>query len=200
MSVQDKRALATPLTAEQFRELPEIEGKRLELVEGCVIEMAPAGPRHNEIAFYLAVLIYQFVRQHRLGWASGDGTGYIIPGERESVLIPDASFVAADRIPPDGKPETFWPFPPDLAIEVVSPSDRADDVNAKVMIYLRAGTRLVWVVWPRTQTIFAFREGGADTLGPNDLLDGGDVLPGFSVPVAEIFTLGEQPEAVEGRD
>jgi Uma2 family endonuclease len=199
MSVQQRSGTTTTyLTADEFWELPEVEGKRLELIEGYVIEMPPAGPRHNEIAFYLAVLIFQFVRQHRLGWASGDGTGYLIRGERESVLIPDASFVAAERIPPGETPDTGWTFPPDLAVEVVSPSDRADDVNAKVTTYLQAGTRLVWVVWPRTRTIYAFRAGRADTLGLNDRLDGGDVLPGFSVPVAEIFAVGETQE--EGQE
>ena len=195
MSVQQRSGPTTTyLTADEFWKLPEIEGKRLELVEGCVVEMAPAGPRHNEIAFYLAVLIFQYVKQHRLGWASGDGTGYVIPGERESVLIPDASFVAAARIPPGATPDAGWPFPPDLAVEVVSPGDRADEVNAKVTTYLRAGTRLVWVVWPRTRTIYAFRAGGADTLGPDDRLDGGEALPRFSVPVAEIFAVGEPDE------
>jgi Uma2 family endonuclease len=192
MSIQQQSgATTTYLTADEFWELPEIEGKRLELVEGHVVEMAPAGPRHNEIAFYVAVLIFQHVRQHRLGWASGDGTGFVLPGGRESVLIPDASFVATERLPSGGTPDTGWPFPPDLAVEVVSPSDRADDVNAKVTTYLQAGTRLVWVIWPRTRTIYAFRAGGADTLGLDDRLDGGDVLPGFSVPVAEIFAVGE---------
>jgi Uma2 family endonuclease len=165
--------------------------------------MPPADPRHNEIAFYLAVLIFQFTRQHRLGWASGDGTGYVIHGQRESVLIPDASFIAAERLPPGETPDTGWPFPPDLAVEVVSPNDKADDVNAKVTAYLQAGTRLVWVVWPRTHTVYAFRPRGADTLSTDDRLDGGDVLPGFSVPIAEIFAAGKssgENEQSEGQE
>ena len=192
MSVQQQRGTATTcLTAEEFARLPETEGVRAELVEGCVVEMPPAGVPRNEIAFHIAFLIYQFVRQHRLGWASGDGTGYVIFGERESVLVPDASFVAAERIAAEGKPETYWPFAPDLSVEVVSPNDSAAAIHDKVWRYLEAGTRLVWVIWPERRQITEFGVAGIRELGIEDTLDGGEVLPGFSVAVADIFAVAD---------
>jgi Uma2 family endonuclease len=79
-------------------------------------------------------------------------------------------------------------MPPDLAVEVLSPSDRMADALAKVAMYLQAGTRLVWLVNPATRTVVVFRsEVDPETLGETDALDGDNVLPGFSVPVTEIF-------------
>lgn len=171
---------------------------RQELIDGCVVEMPAAGARHNEIAFFLAMLIYHFAREHGLGWASADGTGYVIGGERESVLVPDASFVARERILPQGTPEGFWPFAPDLAVEVIFPNDRAIDIHNKVWRYLEGGTRLVWLVYPDPQRIQVYEDVGlVAELTPEAELDGGDVLPGFSVPVAEIFESSAQVQSSE---
>lgn len=202
MSVHEQSSTTTSyLAADEFWELPEVEGKSLELVEGRVVEMPTSGARHNEIALFITMLIYQFVREHGLGWTGGDATGYVIDGERESVLIPDASFVARQRIPPGGTPEGFWPFAPDLAVEVMSPHDRAIDVHNKVWRYLEGGTRLVWLVFPDRQQVQIFDHRGlVAELTADAQLDGGDVLPGFRVPVADIFESSVQVEPSEDEE
>jgi Uma2 family endonuclease len=104
------------------------------------------------------------------------------------VRIPDVSFIALARLPHGRVPEGYIDGAPDLAVEIVSPSDRAEDVYGKVREYLEAGTRLVWVVWPRYRAITAYtQDGQIRELRAGDELGGDDVLPGFRVPVAEIF-------------
>jgi Uma2 family endonuclease len=104
------------------------------------------------------------------------------------VLCPDTSFVRAERLPEGDYPEGFLEHPPDIAVEVVSPSDRMADVNAKVDEYIRSGTALVWVVEPRRRTVTVYRPDlSVQLLVEDDVLDGGDVLPGFNLPVSSIF-------------
>ncbi len=176
------------VTAEGLWALPEIPGKRFELVRGELIEVPGAGGLHSLIAGLLYRLLAAFANERDLGLAFGDGTGYIIARAPDIVRIPDASFVSWGRIPEGGIPEGYIPLAPDLAIEVVSPGDRADDVHDKVREYLEAGTRLVWILWPRHRSVAVHEPGGlARELRPDDELDGGDVLPGFLVRVAELF-------------
>jgi Uma2 family endonuclease len=104
------------------------------------------------------------------------------------VRAPDVSLVAKGRIPAAGIPKNYRPVAPDLAVEVVSPSDRFEDVQTKVADYLAAGTRLVWVVEPATRTIFVYRSiRDLQALGEEDELRGEDVLPGFHCPVRRVF-------------
>jgi Uma2 family endonuclease len=106
----------------------------------------------------------------------------------DTVRAPEVAFVARKRIPAEGVPEGFWLFAPDLAVEVISPSDRFDDVLAKVQDYLHAGTRLVWVLHPRTTAAMVYRANGAvQLLQGHDELSGEDVLPGFRCRVQELF-------------
>lgn len=119
---------------------------------------------------------------------SGDGTGYVLSRDPDTLRIPDVSFVSAARLPGDEVPETFWPLAPDLAVEIVSPHDRAEDVHSKVREYLDAGTRMVWVLWPKRRSVTVYGVGGdSRELGPEDALDGDDVLPGLRVRVAELL-------------
>ncbi len=101
---------------------------------------------------------------------------------------PDVSFVSRERIPADGVPEGFWNIAPDLTVEVVSPSERPDDVQDKVIDYLTAGTRIVWVIYPRTKTVTVYRSlQNIRVLTTNDTLSGEDVVPGFSCQVSDLF-------------
>ena len=106
------------ISAGQFLFLPDVQGKRLELNDGQVVEIPGSGARLNEIAFNLAMLLRHHANRNDLGWASGDGAGYVLPGELETVVIPDASFVGKERIPLDGRQEGIRPFPPDLVVEI----------------------------------------------------------------------------------
>jgi Uma2 family endonuclease len=121
-----------------------------------------------------------------LVWAFSAETGFILFDDRQTVRSPDAAVVLRHRLAE--LPDSFVPMAPDLAVEVLSPSDRMADALAKVAMYLQAGTPLVWFVNPATRTVVVFRsETDPVMLSEGDTLDGGDVLPGFSVPVAEIF-------------
>ena len=177
----------TVLTAEELLRLPG-GGKRHELVRGELREMVPAGARHGSVVMALAVPLGQHVRTERLGRVLAAETGFRISRNPDTVRAPDISFVARDRIPAGGPPEGYWDLAPDLAVEVVSPNDTAAEVQSKVQMWLEAGTRLAWVVYPGTRSIVvhkSLRE--SSTFVATDVLDGGEVVPGFEYPVAEVF-------------
>ena len=158
-----------------------------ELLDGEPIELTPAAGKSSRIGGrLLSLALADHVEPSEFGWAFPAETGFVLFADRETVRSPDAAVVSRDRFaePPD----SFVPLAPDLAVEVLSPSDRMADALAKVAMYPQAGTSLVWLVDPKTRTVVVFRsEMNPVTLGESDTLDGGDVLPGFSVPVAEIF-------------
>jgi Uma2 family endonuclease len=179
------------LTAEEFWSIPDTPGKRFELVRGEPVEIPAAGAKQGVIMMKLCNRLLTVVSPWRLGHVFGDGVGYILARAPDLVRIPDTSFVARERVPASGIPEGFWPFAPDLAVEFVSPSDRAEELRSKVREYLAAGTRLVWVVWPRLQLVTVHEAGGGyRELGPDDELDGGDLMPGFQVRVADLLQIG----------
>ena len=161
------------------------DGNKYELVDG-EIRVSPGGTRHSHVGAQIVGRLLAFVNQRRLGFVFGSDIGYRLPGG--NVRSPDASYVSAGRFPQDRLPDEFADLAPDLAIEVVSPGDRARHVLDKVGEYLEAGTRLVWVIDPRKGKATAHRSlSDVRTLGPDDLLDGEDVLPGFSCPLASIL-------------
>ncbi|MBC6936489.1 MAG: Uma2 family endonuclease [Chloroflexi bacterium] len=184
-------------TAEEFWELlgqPEYAGKRVELVEGEIREMAPAGGEHGEVAIGIGSLIWSHVQQNRLGRVTAAETGYVLyknsdPGGRDTVRAPDVGFVSLERAPQPFS-EKFVPLAPDLAVEVISPNDGAEAVEEKVLDYLRYGVRQVWLIYPSSKTIVVQTSAEIRRLAAGDTLDGGDVLPGFSVRVGEIFPTG----------
>ncbi len=168
---------------------PDHAGKRLELIEGVVVEMAPAGLKHGTIALRLGRMIGDYVDAHQLGVTTAAETGYILGKNvegRDTVRAPDVGFIAADKLQAD-LPDGFAPFAPDLAVEVVSPGDSASDIHERVSDFLRYGTQIVWVVYPKTKSIVVHTVTNAQTLEADDTLDGGDVLPGFSLPLKDIF-------------
>jgi Uma2 family endonuclease len=180
-------AVTQLMTAEQFQEMPDDPGKRYELVNGEVVEVPFANHNHGRIVMALMRMLDTFVLDHDLGEVLGDGNGFIITRAPDSVRGPDISFIAQERVPEDAFPGVI-PFAPDLAVEIVSPSDRASEVHDKVYQYVGNGVRLVWVLWPTTRSVSVFTSGNPVTeLGPDDELDGGDVLPGFHVRVGELF-------------
>lgn len=176
------------VTAEELWEMPEVPGKRLELVDGEVVEVPGAGDLHVAISFKLARALDDFVQQNDLGIVRPDGLAFVLRRDPDHMRIPDASFVAWERVPEEGIPEGFWEGPPTLAVEVVSPHDRADDIHAKVRDYLEAGTQQVWVLWPRTRSMTVYDSThGVRELAPEAELDGGNELPGFTVRVGDLF-------------
>jgi Uma2 family endonuclease len=175
----------------QLSHAPEYDEMRLELNEGELIVMSPASGKHGVIAMRFALPIGTFVNVHQLGFITAAETGYILyqnpdPNGKNIVRAPDVGFIASERLP-DGLPDGYVPFAPDLAVEVVSPNDDADDLQLKIQQYLRYGTRLVWVAYPKSQTVVAHTPTSVSTFGISDTLDGGNVLPGFTLPVRDIF-------------
>lgn len=186
---------AGPTTVDALLTRPD-DGWRYEVVEGVLVRVAGSGLWATTIGRRLAGRLGDFVEDHDLGAVSGADGVYTFPGA-ETGLLPDAGFIDASHralIPDINKPV---PFAPDLAAEVASPSQDAADMAAKVQIYLRGGTRLVWVVWPERQAVDVWHPGDlrpryqdmcpSETLGVGDTLDGEDVVPGFRIPLARLL-------------
>ncbi len=188
MAIQEKW-----INAEAFRalaNLPENADKHMELIEGVVYEMPPAGMEHGRNGANFLSLIWIYVRQNDLGIVTTAETGYIVytdPNGKDSILAPDVGFIAKARVPAEPIRQ-YVPFAPDLAVEVVSPNNSAAQVHTKVNKYLQYGTRMVIVVYSETRTVVVHTPSGAQTLGENDRFDGGEVLPGFKLPVRDIFS------------
>jgi Uma2 family endonuclease len=159
-----------------------------ELWEGALRKVPGAGGEASEIAGDIFALIRPFVRSAKLGMlTTADGT-YFLARNPDTLVVPDVAFVRWDSLPGRTRPKSYVPVPPDLAVEVVSPSDTARDVDAKMTLYRRAGVPLVWWIYPERRTVVVFRAGQqAAELREGNELDGEDVLPGFRLPVAEIF-------------
>jgi Uma2 family endonuclease len=174
------------VTAEEFARIPN-DDYHYELVEGRVVRMSPPGSRHAVLATTMASLLHQHVATHRLGAVMTSG-GVKLAANPDTVREPDIAVVRQDRIPATGVPDGFWPGAPDLAVEIRSPGDRQSELHAKVGDYLARGVRLVWVVDPKKKTVTTQApQSSAVTLGVDEILDGGDVLPGFLCPVNRIF-------------
>ena len=173
-------------TADDLRHLPT--DQPWELWEGELRKVPGAGGTASALAHWIGVLVTQFVPPRRLGLVTGaDGT-YIILRDPDTVLVPDVAFVRWDRLPGQSAPDRYIPVPPDLAIEVRSPSDEPGEIAKKPHLYQRAGVPLVCWVDPARRTVMVHRIGQPPVeLGEGDELDGGDILPGLRLPVAEIF-------------
>jgi len=182
MSTAAKRLV----TAEELLHLPD-DGLRRELVYGEVIEMTPAGFPHGAVAARLVLRLAGFVEERGLGAVLTADPGFVLRRDPDVVRAPDAAFVSKERLPAEPI-EGFFPGAPDLAVEVVSPSETSAEIEAKVAEYLAAGARLVWVVYPTLDKVRVWRSPTDTTvLGLDDPLDGEDVLPGFTCPLREVL-------------
>ena len=173
------------MTIEEFERLPD-DASRLELVRGHLVREPPAGFEHGDIAVRIAFCLETFVRRHALGKVLGAETGFVLFDDPPTVRAPDVAFVARDRLPAD--PRGFARLAPDLAVEIVSPSNTVSEIQDKVTDYLDAGARLVWIVDPRGRTVTAYRSrDDIRILTSIQELEGGEVLPGFQTQVSEFF-------------
>lgn len=176
------------LTADDLARMTPEPGYRYELIRGVVRRMAAAGARHGKIAFEVGLRVGNHVAEHRLGVLFSSDTGFVIERDPDVIAMPDVAFVRAERMPPGETPEGYVPVVPDLAVEVVSPTDRWVDVEEKVALYLDNGVPLVWLFVPRLRVVRVYAAGQPDVeLGEDGVLDGGDVIPGFTLRVAEVF-------------
>jgi Uma2 family endonuclease len=156
-----------------------------ELIEGELFEVSPVKRGHGIAQLTIGSRILSFVKVHKLGIV-GTEVGFIFQRKPDTVLAPDVAFVSAERLGPEGK---YWSdVPPDLAVEIVSRSNTRAEIDRKVRIYLASGVRAVWVVRPAARAITIHRPGTpAQTLTENDTLDGGEILPGFALPLSDLF-------------
>jgi len=162
--------------------------QRTELIEGEIREMAPAGEEHGIIAGHFFGYIWQFVTKHKSGRVTAAETGYVVhvnPNGKDTVLAPDVGFTTNERLPEDVSSK-FAPYAPDLAVEVVSPNDKAYEVQEKVSKYLQYGTQVVWVVYPQTQEVVVHQQNTSTTLSRDDTLTAA-ILPGFELSLDKIF-------------
>lgn len=175
------------MTADELLAMPD-DGIRRELVDGEIREMTPAGWQHGRIAGNIAGELRAYVRAHRLGAMATAEASYRLAADPDTVRVPDVSFVRQERIDQVGDPAGYWPGAPDLAFEVISPNDRYSEVRAKVDEYLGAGTAMVVLVDTQNRQVIVFRPSGTRTeLTEDDVLEGEDVVPGWKLPVRDIF-------------
>lgn len=185
------------VTADELLRMPD-EGFKYELVEGRLVALTHAGAQHGGLTMCLGSALYRFVEQHDLGVVLAAETGFQLAHDPDTVRAPDVSFVRKERLPKAGLPAGYWQGPPDLAVEVMSPNDSTPAIERKVREYLRQGVRLVWVVVPRKRAVAVYHADPSDHSGAHadlapemlserDVLDGGDVVPGFRLPLASVF-------------
>ena len=177
------------MTAEELLEMAR--GRfRFELIEGELKQLAPAGHNHGRIVMELAVPLGQYVKTAKLGKVYAAETGFKISSNPDTVIAPDIAFIRQERVEAVGRAKGYWEGPPDLAVEVTSPNDTVSEVEEKVQAWLDSGARQVWIISPRLRTVTVYRSlSDILTLTEKDALDGGEVIPGFSIPVADIFAI-----------
>ena len=174
------------MTAAEFARLPDTRG--LELDDGRLVEMR-VGADSNLVAGDLYGHLWAFCREHGFGWAIPPDTAFqFFPRSPNRVRKPDGGFIRAGRMPARRARRTFIRVAPDLAVEVVSPNDKAEKVQRKVREYMGVGVPLLWVIYPDTQTARVHRPSNAEhAIPPDGFLDGEDVLPGFRLRLADLF-------------
>ncbi len=183
------------MTNEQYMAMTD-DGKRYELHDGILkqedygedngVEMPSAVFIHNWIVSVLQYALMQLTFKPHLGYVLGDGQDYIL--DRGVILKPDVSFIA-------GRFETFPKYPttsPDIAVEILSPSNTASEMNYKINAYIQYGSRLVWIVDPEREIVTTYRPGQegdiiARVLRIDDVLTGGDMLSDFRLPLHDLF-------------
>jgi Uma2 family endonuclease len=173
-------------TAEELAEMPTDEP--WELWEGELRKVPGAGLEASGLAQWIGVLITLFVRPRGLGLVTGSDGTFILRRDPDVVVVPDVAFTKWEQFPGGRPPSSYFPGRPELAVEVKSPSDRRRDIEEKLDHYRNAGVPLVWWVFPEDRSVEVYRRGElVAALHEGDVLDGEDVLPGFTLPVSEIF-------------
>ena len=180
------------LTLEEFLAMEDTEPAS-EYACGEVIQKPMPNEPHSAIQLYLAILLFQFLARTKLGRVRPEWRCIFGPPGRRRAYVPDLVYVSAARYRQGRAGDGFLHTAPDLAVEILSPRQSVVRFSAKIRFYLAQGVRSVWVVDPRAMTITVFvPDGDERVLYPGDTLDGGDVLPGFSVPVADVLAQAQE--------
>lgn len=179
---------ARQVTVEELLEMPG-DGFRHELVGGELKKMTPAGNKHGYLALEIASELRSHVKANGLGRTYAAETGFKISSNPDTVLAPDVAFVRQERLDEIGEVGGYWPGAPDLVVEVVSPNDRHSEVVEKAIAWLEAGCRLVLVADPERRVVTLYRSlENIRILTASDSIDGADVVPGWRLSLADIFS------------
>lgn len=173
------------MTADELLSL-QGEGRR-ELIEGILREMPPAGADHGAVALQVGAQVLGYAQDHG-GRAFAAETGFLLAQEPDTVRAPDAAYVGRERADAIGSSPGFWPGPPDLAAEVLSPGDTYSEVHDKVLAWLAAGCQVVLVVDPSTERVTRYR--GSDdvvTFSDEERVDCAPAMPGFAPAVTQLL-------------
>lgn len=180
-----------PTTAEELVQISAAarsRGERCELVNGEVAIMSPAGWKHGKVVSRIQSLLATFISEHDLGVSFGAETGFLISRNPDTVRAPDFAFVAKGRLPDEEPSDAYWPGPPDLAIEVLSPSDVAAEVQAKTQVWLDSGVGLLWNVDYEDKSVSVHMPDAAvQTVAGDQFIESPTLLPGFRAAVSEFF-------------
>lgn len=175
------------VTANELFAMPD-DSFRYELVKGELRKTTPAGHHHGSIAIKITIPLGQYVENNHLGTVYAAETGFILSQNPDTVRAPDVAFVKADRVKEIQNKTGYFPGAPDLAVEVLSPNDSYTEVEEKVMCWLDAGCQMVVVVNPQNRSVTVYRSRNEVTvLTESETLDGGDVVPGWQLPICQIF-------------
>jgi Uma2 family endonuclease len=176
------------MTAEELLKLPSGQ-HRYELINGELKTMSPAGHNHGRITMRIASPLAQFVWKHKLGEVFAAETGFKLSSNPDTVLAPDVSFIREERAKDLRKSKGYWPGPPDLAVEVISPSEHKTEVTAKVNQWLHFGVKVVWIVDLKHENITVYRlANDLETLNNQEELTAEDLLPGFRIRISDVFS------------
>jgi Uma2 family endonuclease len=177
----------TLLTAAELEQMPDVDSVRTELDEGELITMPPASFEHGGYEAEIIVILHDYVKRHKLGNVYGSSAGYRLTDD--TVREPDVSFVRSARLTSlKSKNKGFANGSPDLAVEIISPSDSIRQLMRKVKQYFAAGTHTVWIVYPDEQEVQVLEATGTDRwLKGDDPIEAPELLPGFSVPISQFF-------------
>jgi Uma2 family endonuclease len=176
--------LTTRITLEEFSRLPD-DGNKHELNEGELVVMPPPKSLHSLVAARVFEVLLSVVKQLAIGRLLMEA-GYVLSRDPLTVRQPDVSIVGTERFLATAE-DQYFEGAPELAVEVVFLSDSAQDLVTKVRQYLRFGAKQVWVLYPKSKSVHIFRPNTTMVLEENETLDGGDLLSGFSVKVADLF-------------
>ena len=177
------------LTAEDLLRL-DSKGVKGELIRGEFCETVSAGAEHGEIAISFIYELGKFVKPRRLGRILGTNVGVLLERDPDTVREPDVMFISAERMPLTVRPDGYCEVIPDIAVEIESFTDSIAEVHDKARMWRSYGVPLVWAVYTNPRSIDVHRaDGSITTLYEDDVLDCGEILPGFSVPVSDIFDL-----------
>ena len=175
------------MTVDEYEALAD-DGWRYELIGGVLRRMAPGGLEHGGIGVRIAHFLFAYVDARDLGLVVGADAAFLFERDPDVVWVPDVAFIRSARLPPRDQWRRVSRVLPDLAIEVVSPNDSPAGIAQKVAFYLAHGVPLVWVAYPATRRVAVHRPGEEPGwLGIGDVLDGEEIVPGFRLPLIDVF-------------